>query len=91
MKFLLFGKLCVTLARLELFRLISSNERVNQLVEIAVHDRVDLIERQPDAVVGDSALREIVGADALVAHAGTDLAAALAGDGGVDALLLNFV
>ena len=76
---------------LQLFRLVGSDEGVDQLVQSAVHDGVDFIERQADAVVGDAALREIVGADALVAHAGADLAAALGGDGGFDARLLDLI
>ena len=35
------------------------------VVQLAVHDALDLVERQVDAVVGDAALREVVGADAL--------------------------
>ena len=42
-------------------------------------------------MVGDAALREIVGADALIAHTGADLAAALGRDGGFDALLLDLI
>ncbi len=41
----------------------------------------ELVQGEPDPVVGDPALGEIVGADALIAHSGAHLAAALAGDG----------
>ena len=43
------------------------SERSGELVEIAVQDRVDLVERQVDPVVGDPSLRKVVGADSLAA------------------------
>ena len=42
---------------------------VDDLVQVAVHDRVDLVQRQVDPVIGDAALRKIVRADALAAVA----------------------
>ncbi len=60
----------------ELLGLVLLRERVDELVEVAVHDRVDLVEREVDAVVGHAALREIVGADALAAIAAADQALA---------------
>ena len=42
----------------ELLGLVLGGERRDQLVELAVHDPVDLVEREVDAVVGDAALRE---------------------------------
>src|SRR5262249_53432266 len=56
----------------ELLGLVLGSERVDDVVELAVHDAVDLVERQVDAVVGDAALREVVGADALRAVARAD-------------------
>ncbi len=38
---------------------------------------IELVQRQPDAVVGHAVLREVVGADLLAAVAGADHAAAL--------------
>ena len=38
-------------------------EPVDDLVEIAFHDVGQLVEREPDAVVGHAVLREVVGAD----------------------------
>ena len=61
----------------KLRRLVSRDQAVNQLLEIAVHDCVDLIECQLDPVVGHTSLREVVGTDLLGTVAGTDLAAAL--------------
>jgi hypothetical protein len=49
----------------ELLRLMPGHERRGQVLQIAVHDLFDLEERKVDAVVGDAALREVVGADAL--------------------------
>ena len=54
---------------MQLFRLVGGDEGVDEFVEGAVHDAVDLIERQADAVVGDAALGEVVGADLLAAVA----------------------
>ena len=53
------------------------DQAVDQLLEIAVHDGIDLIECQLDPVVCHTSLREVVGTDLLGAVTGTDLAAAL--------------
>ena len=47
-------------------------ERRGQLVELAVHDRVDLVERHVDPVIGDAPLRKVVRADPLAAVAAPD-------------------
>src|SRR5512134_3805597 len=60
----------------QLFRLVLLREGVRQLGEVAVHDRVDPVEREVDPVVGDATLRKIVGADALAAIAAADHALA---------------
>src|SRR5262245_30055659 len=70
----------------ELLGLVLGGERVEDLVQLAVHDAVDLVEREVDAVIGDAALREVVGADALGAVARAD--EALARRGGLRRLLL---
>ncbi len=54
-------------------------QRADELIESAVHDVREPVEREIDAMVRDAALREIVGADAFGAVAGADLAAALGG------------
>src|SRR5262245_40498871 len=64
-------------------------EGVEQLVELAVHDALDLVQREVDAVVGDAALREVVGADALRAVAGADQR--LARRGGLRLLLAHLL
>ena len=57
-------------------RLVLGDQRLDDLVERLARDHlVELVEGQVDAVVGDAVLREIVGADALGAVAGADLAA----------------
>ena len=61
----------------KLRRLVSRDQAVDQLLEITVHDRIDLIECQLDPVVSHTSLREVVGTDLLGTVAGTDLAAAL--------------
>ena len=59
--------------------LILVRERPDHVVEIAVDDVLDLVEREIDAVIREPALREVVGADALGAIARADEAAALLG------------
>src|SRR5216683_2262690 len=49
----------------ELLGLVLGEQRLRQLGEIAVHDVVDLVEGETDAVVGDPSLRKIISADAL--------------------------
>src|SRR5437867_7451833 len=49
----------------ELLGLVLREQRLRQLGKVAVHDVVDLVEGETDAVVGDPSLRKIVGADAL--------------------------
>ena len=58
--------------RVQQLGLVLGDQRVGQLEEIAVHDRRDLVEREIDAVIGDAALRKVVGADALGAVAAAD-------------------
>ena len=58
-------------------RLVRRGERVDDLVEIAVHHLVDAVQRQFDPVLGHTSLREVVGTDLLGAVARSDLAAAL--------------
>src|SRR3954471_2916958 len=57
-------------------RLVIGDQRVDDLVELAEHHPVELVERQVDAMVGHPPLREIIGTDALGAVAGADLQAA---------------
>ncbi|ABA50496.1 hypothetical protein BURPS1710b_3601 [Burkholderia pseudomallei 1710b] len=53
-----------------------AHERGDQLVEIAVHDLFELVQRQVDPVIGHPALREVVRADPLGAVARADQALA---------------
>src|SRR5439155_159097 len=63
----------------------------DQLAHVAGDDRVQFVEREVDAVVGQAVLREVVGADALAAVARADQRAALLGAGAVQLLLLPLV
>src|SRR6266853_4991494 len=56
----------------ELLGLVLGEQRLCQLGQIAVHDVVDLVECETDAVVGDPSLRKIISADALGAVPRTD-------------------
>src|ERR1700731_3115708 len=69
--------------------LMLADQRMNQLVQIAIHNMVELVERQVDTVIGHPALREVVGADPLGAIARTHQALACGGFLGV--LLLRLL
>src|SRR5258706_15693899 len=56
----------------ELLGLVLGEQRLRELGQIAVHDVVDLVESETDAVVGDPSLREIISADALGTVPGAD-------------------
>src|SRR5688572_2006292 len=56
----------------QLLGLVLGSERRDQLVNLTIHDLVDLVEGEVDAMVGHPPLREIVGADALGAVAAAD-------------------
>ena len=62
------------------------DERVDHLVELAGQHLVELVDREPDAVVGDPVLLEVVGADLLGAATAADLG--LAGIGRLGRLLV---
>lgn len=47
-------------------------KRGQNFIKVAVHNRTKLVERQIDAVVGDAALRVVVGANAFAAVAAAD-------------------
>src|SRR5688500_18048431 len=59
-------------------RLVLGSQRAGDLPQVAVHDRVDPVQREVDAMVGDAPLREVVGADAVGTIAGADEALPLA-------------
>src|SRR5207342_2972546 len=75
--------------RRQLLGLVLGGERVKQLVELTVHDALDLVQGQIDPVVGDAALWEVVGADALRAVARADQR--LASRGGLRLLLAHLL
>src|SRR6185436_4739076 len=52
--------------------LVGGDQATDQVVELAVEDALDLVQRQVDPMVGHTALREVVGADALRAVARAD-------------------
>src|SRR5258706_2892841 len=56
----------------ELLGLVLGEQRLSQLGQIAVHDVVDLVEGETDAVIGDPSLRKIISADALGTVPGAD-------------------
>src|SRR3972149_2340662 len=60
----------------ELLGLVLGGKRAGQLGKVAIHDVLDLVQREVDAVIGHASLREIVGADALGAVAAADQALA---------------
>ena len=57
-------------------RLMLGDQGIDNLVEAPpLQHKVEAVQRKADAVIGDAPLREIIGADALGAVAGADLAA----------------
>src|SRR5690606_12051258 len=63
----------VSMAVDQKLRLMIGNQRVDDLVELAFHDPVELVQREVDAMVRHPALGEVVGADALGTVAGSHL------------------
>jgi len=61
-------------------RLVGFGQGLDQLIEVTSQDTVKVIQRQPDAMVGDPALGEIIGADPFGAIAGTNLQLAIGRD-----------
>ena len=47
-------------------------EGADQFVEITLHDVVELVEGQPDTMIGQSILGEVIGSDPFVASSGSD-------------------
>ena len=68
-----------------------SGERFDDRVQLAVHHEIQLMQREPDAVIGDAILREVVGADLLAAVARAHHAAALGAQRGLLLLQLHLV
>src|ERR1043166_6515605 len=76
---------------LQLLGLVVRDEGVDDLVERALHDEVELVDGEADAVVGDAVLFEVVGANLFVAAAAADNRAALACQRLVLLLLFEFL
>jgi len=73
----------------ELLGLKLGGERIDDFIEFALHDAIELVQREVDAVVGQSALRKIVGPDAFGAVARSD--ETLARRGGLGLLLAQLL
>ena len=63
----------------QLFGLIGAAQGFDHFVHVAGNDLVELVQGQIDAVIGEPALRKVVGADAFTAVARTDQRAAMVG------------
>ena len=63
------------------------DRRIDDLIQIAVHDLVQIMDRQANAVVRAAVLREVVGADLFAPVAGTHLPLPV----GIDGVLLLFL
>src|SRR5262249_3776253 len=73
-------------------RLIFGEDRIDDLVErLAAHHLVDLVKGQVDPMIGDPALRKIVGADALRSVAAAALPLSPGGTGAGAGLPLHLV
>ena len=73
----------VTIRGGELARSLVGGERGDHVVEVAGEDIGEAVDREPDAVIGEPILLEVVGADLLAPAAATDLGAPLHRQGGV--------
>ena len=62
-----------------MFGLIGAAQGFDHFVHVAGNDLVELVQGQIDAVIGEPALRKVVGADAFTAVARTDQRAAMVG------------
>lgn len=69
--------------------LFALDQRVNHVLDFAIHKRGRVVGVLADAVVGDSALREVVGSDLLASVAATDLPLSDARSFGVQPILLG--
>ena len=68
--------------------LLTGGEGVDDVVQIAVHDLVEIVYRQADPVVGAAILREVIGAYLLAAIPCSHLTGAVSVDGVLLLLLL---
>lgn len=75
---------------LEAFLPVKLEQLVDQLVEIPLHDLVESVQGQVDAVVRDATLREIIGANPLAAIPAANQSPSLRGTGFVRFPLLVF-
>src|SRR5579864_3996159 len=76
---------------LQLLGLVVRNQAVDDRLQLAVHDLGELMDGEADAVVGDTVLREVVGADFFAAIAGPDHRFALFRESFLLLLHLDFV
>src|ERR1700685_866008 len=81
--------LLTTTVALEQLGLEERPTRADHVLDVAVHHRREVVARQADAVVGQTVLREVVGADLLGALAGSHHALARGGALLLLALLLH--
>src|SRR6267142_6876391 len=76
----------------ELGCLMLRRQRIDQFAKRFARDHLrELVECEVDAMIGDAALRKIIGADALGAVAGPDLLAAIRRARGIDALTFGVI
>ena len=66
---------CTQAVAFELLGLVMRDQRVDDVVDLALHHPVELVKVQADAVVGEPVLGKVVGADFLAAVARADLRA----------------
>lgn len=58
---------------LEQFRLMVCSQRIDHVLEVAIHELLDVVSCQPNAMVGHAVLRKIVRADFFGAVSASDL------------------
>ena len=73
-------KLALLLDVFKPFGLVMRYQREDNFLELSVHDRINLVQRQINPMVSDASLRKIVGANSFTAISGSNLALAVFGD-----------
>ena len=82
---------CLLRHRGQLLGLVGQDQRVDERIEVAVHDHRQVIAGEADAMVGDARLGVVVGADLLAAVAAAHLGLAVGGLGRVLLVALDLL